>query len=286
MVAAEMHLLNLTELNIAQPKRWRHGLALLLAGSVVAGSTCGCVHREFNTGREVELTLPKLTAWVTGPVAICLTNQSGFEAECLLTLAGAANAPRKLPGRIFAQGDKLRFDTVADHARSGGAGEFSVIWDGDANRGYVLSEGLQGYAVLVRSIQLSNVLTRTIAGPPDRLEGHPVDHAVVTGLGGDGQSFSLQLTRAEDLGHLPVELRSDGEPGAFDLALTNVRLIQPAAAVFLPPDDFTKYASETALLEELVAREHDVFGGGHERDRLPGEPEPPDLHHRTDSNGP
>jgi len=286
MVAAEMILPKLTDLNIAPPKGWRHSLALLLAGSAVAGWLCGCAHRDYNAGREAELTLPRLTALVTGPVAIGLTNQSGFEAECILTLPGAANAPRKLPGRIFAQGGKLRLDTVADHAKSRGGNDFSVIWDADANRGYVLSEGLQGYAALQRSVQFSNVLTRTITAPPDRLEGHPVDHALLTGQGNGGQSFALQLTRAEDLGHLPLELRSDGEPGAFDLTLSNHRLIQPAAAMFLPPDDFTRYASETALLEELVAREHDVFGGGHERDRLPGEPEPPDIHHRTDSNGP
>jgi len=259
---------------------------MMLAGSVMACWTCGCQHRDLNAGREAEITLPKLTALMTGPVANLFTNQSGFESECEITLAGTAESQRKISGRIFGLGGQLRLETVPGKAKSRVAGEFGVIWDATANRGYVLSDALQGYAALKGSAQFTNLLTQTKAGQPDHLEGHPVDHAEVTALGSDGQTLSLQLTRAQDLGNLPLEVRSADGANPFILTLTNVRLIQPANALFLPPDDFTKYENETALVEELTARQHNVFGGGHDRDRAPGEAGPPDIHHRADSNGP
>lgn len=261
---------------------------MMLAGSAMAWWTCGCLHRDFNAGREAETTLPKLTALWTGPVANLLTNQSGFESECLITLAGGAESQPKLSGRIFGLGGKLRLEIVPGKAKakSGGAGEFGVIWDAAASQGFLLSEAMQGYAALQRSVQFTNLLTQTTAGQPDRLEGHLVDHVNVTAMGSDGQTIALQLTRAQDLGNLPLEIRSADGLNPFTITLTNVRLILPAKALFLPPDDFTKYETETALVEELTARQQNVFGGRHERERIPGDAGPPDIHHRADSNGP
>jgi hypothetical protein len=105
-------------------------------------------------------------------------------------------------------------------------------------------------------------------------------------MGSDGQTIALQLSRARDLGNLPLEIRSADGPNPFSLTLTNIRLILPAKALFLPPDDFTKYENETALVEELTARQQNVFGERHERDRTAGDTVPPDIHHRADSNGP
>jgi len=286
MVADKMHALNMTSLNSNLPKGWRPIAAMLLAGCAVAWGSCGCVHREFSGGRETEVTLPKLTTLITGPVANLLTNQTDFEAECVITLAGATESPRKLSGQIFAHGGKFRLEMVSGKAKAGDAGEFGVIWDAVANRGFILSDALQGYAALKRPAQFTNRLTRTTAAEPERRDGHPIEQAEVTAIGSDGQSIALQVTRAQDWGNLPMEIRLADEPNPFDLTLTNVRLIRPAEALFLPPDGFTKYESETALLEELTAREQNVFGGGHERDRTPGEAAPPDIHHHSDSNGP
>jgi len=281
-----MDSLNLTFLNNNSRKGWRPIAARLLAGSALAGWMCGCVHRDFNGGREAETTLPKLTALMTGPVANLLTGQTGFESECVIALAGTTESHRNLSGQIFVRGGKLRLEVVPEKAKSGGSGAFGVIWDAGANQGFILSDALQGYAVLKRPVQFTNLQTRTTVGQPERREGHSVDHADVTAMGSDGQTVALQLSRAIDWGNLPLEIGGADEPNSFDLTLTQVRLLQPAEALFLPPDGFTQYESETALLEELITRQRNVFGGGHERKRTPGDAVPPDIHHRSDSNGP
>jgi hypothetical protein len=103
-----------------------------------------------------------------------------------------------------------------------------------------------------------------------------VEHAEVTALGSDGKKTRLNLSRAQDLGNLPLQIRSADEPNSFSLTLTKVRLIPPAETLFLPPDGFTKYESETALLNELASRQQHVFGGERERTVLPEVPKLPD----------
>jgi len=48
------------------------------------------------------------------------------------------------------------------------------------------------------------------------------------------------------------------------LALSKIQRVTPAEDLFLPPSDFTKYESETALINELALRQRNLFGGGHE----------------------
>ena len=267
--------------------KWRSPIAwLALAGIALPLWVCGCAHRDLSGGREVETTLPKLTALMTGPAASCLTNLAGFESDCVITLDNSAERPRKYMGRIFARGEKLRLETVPKGSKSAGASEFGVIWDVASNRGWVFSDALQGYAALAGTAQFTNLLTTPLTGQPERLEGRAVDRAEMTAWGEAGQKAVLQLIRAPDLGNLSLQVLSQNQPGSFTLTLTKVQQIMPAEELFQPPDGFTKYASESALLDELTARLQTVFGGGHDRERTPGEAGMPDIHHRTDSNGP
>lgn len=275
----------MTKLNNNPPKRWRHLAGVLLCGFAVSWWTCGCVHRDLNAGREAEVTLPKLTALMTGPAALLLTNLTGFESECRISLAGGTGSPRNFSGRLFAHGGKLSLEMVPDKYKSASTRAFGVIWDVASGQGYVFSEALQGYAALTGSGRFTNLLT-AVAGQTESLEGHPVDHADVTAIGADGQRIVLHLTRAQDLGNLPLQIRKTDEPDAFTLMLAKVQKGLPPEELFLPPDGFTKYESETALLDELNARQHNVFENKQERGVTPMDAEEREGHHRTDSNGP
>jgi hypothetical protein len=58
-----------------------------------------------------------------------------------------------------------------------------------------------------------------------------------------------------------MEIHSLQSPQEFTLTLTKIQDSAPAAQLFLPPDGFTKYDSEVALLTELAIRERGVEGG-------------------------
>jgi len=246
---------------------------------------CGCVHRDPNAGREAEIMLPKLRMMITGPTAMLLTNLAGFQSECVITLSGASGTPRNYAGRLFARGGKLRLETVPGKAKSASTLTFGVIWDATSKRGYVFSDALQGYAVLAGSDWFTNVLT-SVAGQTEKMEGHAVDYVEVTATGGNHQKTVLQLNRAQDLSNLPLQIRQPDEPDSFTLRLTAVQTIVPPQGIFLPPDDFTKYESETAMLAELVARQHNVFESKQDRFRSRDNPGDLEGQHRNDSNGP
>jgi hypothetical protein len=173
----------------------------------------------------VESTLPKLTAILTGPSALFLTNAGSFEAECVISL-GSGEKPRKLSGRLFVRGGKLSLETVPAKSKSANTGAFGVIWDATSGNGFVFSEALQGYAAIGAEARSTNSAIVSIAGP----------------------------------GNFPLEIRSAASPDVFALALAKVQRVLPPDDLFLPPDGFTKYPNAAALLNELTDRQQSVLG--------------------------
>jgi hypothetical protein len=195
---------------------------------------------------------------------VLLADGNGFKSEFTMTLEDASESPLKLSGRVFARGGKLRFEAAfgKSNGKSARADDFGVIWDAAASQGYVFSEALPGYAPINEAVRFTNLLTQVIAGQTERIEGHLVDKANVTVMGSDGQTLIIQLLRAQDPGHLPVQIRPLNQPHSFALALSKIQWVLPTDDLFLLPDGFTKYESEAALINELAARQQSVFGGG------------------------
>ena len=255
----------MTDPNNDSFSQWRRGGLFLLAGLLGLFWTGGCSSSTppsgFARGQVADL-LPKLALVTTGPLAVVLTNAETVSADFTLTITAGGGAPTKLSGRLLAGGGKLRLaaDFSPSHRRLA-ADECAVIWDETAGQGYVVSEALQGYAPLAGVVHFTNVLTRVVAGGPDRMEDHPVDQANLTLLGENDQMFRLLASRALDLGRLPVGIQSLNGPDLFTLTLSNIQRVRPGANDFLPPDGFTKFAAAGALIDELAIRQQNVFGG-------------------------
>jgi len=238
---------------------------LLLAGLVCALWTGGCASSNppsgFARGQVADM-LPKLALVATGPLAAVLTNADAFSADFTLTITAGGGAPTKLSGRLLTGGGKLRLaaDFSPSHRRLA-ADECDVIWNGATGQGYVVSEALQGYAPLAGGVHFSNVLTQVVTGGPDRLEDHPLDQANVTLLGENDQMFRLLVSRALDLDFLPVRIQSMNGPDLFTLTLSNLQRVRPGSGDFLVPYGFTKFAGAGALIDELVIRQQNFFGG-------------------------
>jgi hypothetical protein len=97
----------------------------------------------------------------------------------------------------------------------------------------------------------------------------------VTLLRSDGQTMVVQMLRSQDPGHLPLKIYWPAEgPYAFTLALSSIQLLKPADELFVPPDGFTKYGSEAAMLNELADRQQSASGEKHERGSGGGENNP------------
>jgi hypothetical protein len=267
-----------------QKLRSIHGKGILLWGILLMLWAGGCAHTNGFTKGGTEALLPKLTSVATGPVAVLLTNGNAFRSEFTMTLEDASEPPLQFSGRIFARGGKLRLETAFDksNGKSMRADDFGVIWDVAAHQGYVFSEALQGYAPINEAVRFTNLPAQVIAGQTERIEGHPVDKANVTVMGNDGQTMILQLLRAQDMGNLPLQIHSFDSPQSFALALSKIQSVMPAEELFLPPDGFTKYESETAMLNELAARQRNVSGERHEQGGEVGDYPQSGIHGRNE----
>ena len=203
-------------------------------------------------GGPAEL-LPRLAAVITGPVGVLLTNENGFSSEFTIQFQDGFGNPLQVSGQVLMRGGKLRLEAV--FAKTMAAGDIGLIWDAASNNGFVFSEDLQGYAPIYGTIRFTNLMTQLVISPIDRMEGHPVEKANVSVKCSDGKSKGYQILGAKDLAGLPLRITSLNSVPPFTLTLSKVRLELPGDDLFLPPDGFTRYPSETAMLNELGTRQ-------------------------------
>ncbi len=214
----------------------------------------GCAHAP----RHESFLPPDATPpFIAGPAALLLTNRESFSAHLVMTYETPSNDAPSLSGKLLQRQHTLLFEPDSDdsqrmHSRMG---QFCFIWDVAEFRGYILSEALQGYAPISSANHFTNLVVQLVAGPSERLEGHSVEHAQATVSANNGQQSVFRLLRAQDLNMLAIQIDSADNSPRSRLTLSKVRLEEPAKELFLPPDGFTKYASEEALLNELAARQ-------------------------------
>jgi hypothetical protein len=241
------------------------GESIFVAGMILALETSGCVHSSQRSVRGgAEVLLPKLTAMTTGPVAILLTNRNAFRADFTMTLAEVPKPPLVFLGQIIVSGTKLRLETSFNNSKgtSKTVRDFGLIWDAAQNQGFAFCEALQGYAPINTTVHFTNLLTQVIAGQTERFQGHPIDKANVTVMGSDGQTASIELLRVQALDNLPLRMSFSHRSNSVTLAVSNIQWCQSSKDLFMPPEEFTKYESEAAMLDELTARQHSVSSGG------------------------
>jgi hypothetical protein len=242
-------------------------LFILLIGFAALVSGCATrMHNGFGRGGAEE-SLPKLTSVITGPVGVLLTNGNVFSSDFTMAFEEDSEHTLKISGQVLVRGGKLRLEAVFDKSNSKSmvAGDIGVIWDAASNQGYVFSEDLQGYAPISETVHFTNILTQVVTSPIERIEGHPVEKANLTFTCSDGQTMDFQLYRVQGVGNLPMQIKSLNSAQFFTLALSKIRLETPAEELFLPPDGFTKYESEAAMLSELGIRQQAVFSEKHDQ---------------------
>ena len=246
---------------VANPRGVGRVVSILVAAMLAW--TAGCAHtREERARNDAMRILPKITAVITGPAALLLTNTPGFQSEYQLSFDDHGKASTKPLGLLFVRGAKIAVTLGDAHGKAGSGGAFAVVWDAVAAQGYVSSEALQGYARLGGAAGCSNVVTQTEAGGPQHLDGRLVEKVMAIATSTNGERLSWELTSDVEHGRFPMQIRSlQGAPN-FTLTLTKTQASVPPEEIFSRPVEFTKYASEAALLSELETREQEYRGQG------------------------
>jgi hypothetical protein len=169
---------------------------------------------------------------------------------------------RPVSGQLLSRGSKLFFEPEHTSGKQARAGQFSFIWDATSNKGYILSEALQGYAPIASAVWCTNLFVQGSSTTAEKVEGYRVERTTAVVVASDGKQSRFEVSRARDLGGLAIRIGSIEDPSPFTVRLSQIRLEQPPENLFLPPDGFTGYESEEAMMNELAARQQGVQHGG------------------------
>jgi hypothetical protein len=203
---------------------------------VLCAGGCANTSSQPDPMREpAQMLLPRLTEVVTGPATGLLTNLDGYHCQFAISFGAAGENQLMAAGELHERDGKLCFEPVFKKSKRKGidAGAFSLIWDVAGKQGYVLSEGLQGYAP-VAAAEANGGESKKVAG--------------------------LRVERANDLNGLATRIESLDAMRPFTLTLSDIKPGLPSPNRFVAPDGFTKYESESALLGELASRQRTVMG--------------------------
>jgi hypothetical protein len=216
---------------------------------------CGCASRHagpvYRAGDEVP------PGFLTGPVAMVLTNLGGFSAHVISTITAPDEPPQTRSGELLGREGVLLFQpTLAlKGKRKQTEGGLFFIWDEKMHSGYVMSEALQAYAPISPLVVRAARLNFTQEGVQEEIDGHPCHRREALVELDDGRKERMTLWEADDDKHFPVRIEAMKGIERMTLNFSEVRLEYPAQELFLPPDGFTSYASATAMMNELIVRD-------------------------------
>jgi hypothetical protein len=223
-------------------------LAVVAAITLIAVLASGCAGRRRAKYDPSEKVIDTTPPFLLGPAAALLVNTNGYSTRVTLDLPAATGKVHAFSGQLLCQGTRLLF------APNGGDRIF--MWDVRQHSGFIMSEALQGYAPISSTTRITNFVTAAegAAAAANSVNGHPGHESEVAIASDDGSTAKFSVWCAADLDDFPVRIRSLNAPEPFTLNLLNLRTEKLAAKLFLPPEDFTPYASPAALTSELAAR--------------------------------
>ena len=238
-----------------------------MAAAVIAA---GCAHsRDKN---RIGLIPPPVPPFLNGPMAVLLINASGFSCHVVMTTGSPPIPAETLSGQLLCRGSQLLFapDAHCPAAKRFARCGFSFIWDVRAQRGYMLSEALQGCAPISSQVQATNVLTLPSRSVSEKVQGHHCKRTDVEVESDDGSKAPFQVWRASESNSVPLRIATaaPGRPVIVDLS--NIRLEVPSSRLFAPPDGFTRHDSAETMMAEMAMRQENLK-------RKPTETEPTEL---------
>jgi hypothetical protein len=198
--------------------------------------------------------------FLTGPMAVLLTNSHDFSAHVTLDVGIASRSSGTVSGDLLVMGNRLFFAQAANPTlpKRLRAGAISFIWDVPDNHGHMLSEALQGYAPISFSVHDTNLVVSATSAAPQKVDSHPCSQETATVSSSDGTTALFHVWRALDLSGLPVRISGVNNTIPMVLNLSRFRLAEPPVDLFKPPDGFTKYDTAEAMMGELSMRQQNL----------------------------
>jgi len=250
--------------------------------TLAAAFFAGCASEERKEAALARMGDESPPDFLLGPASTALAGFDGFSANvvstttasaALIPSAGITNSGAAASGQLIGRQGRIVFQPRATANAAQGKivrGGMFFIWDSARWKGYVVSEALQGFAPISAPRQVTNVTPESTEPVSEAANGHPCHRVERMAALSDGSTAKLTEWRADDLSRFPVRVRAESGGRVTTVDFSGIRLDIPPPELFVPPGDFTQYASASALINELMIREAAQKKGP------TGEPAPPE----------
>jgi hypothetical protein len=222
--------------------------------SVAAAVLAGCSTQPKHPYRAGDERPPDFLA---GPVALLLTNVTGFSAKVTVSVSSDNGAQRTLAGDLLGREGMFVFqpESSVKGKRARSEGGMFFIWNETGHSGFVLSDPLQAYAPTSATVQPTNVVLDATGAVEEEANGHPCRRIQAVVQSSDGSTQQFKVWEAEDARLFPVRIRTSPGPREMVINFSDLRLELPPPQIFGPPDGFVKYDSPMVLMNELIMRQ-------------------------------
>lgn len=195
--------------------------------------------------------------FLTGPMAVLLTNVDGFSAKMSATISSPTGSQRTISGYLLGRQGTLIYqpDNAAKGKRVRSEGGMFFIWNEASHSGFVLSDPLQAFAPASTNVMPTNVVLVATGAAEEEANGHLCRRFDAVVQCNDGSAPRFRLWEAQDAKGFPVRIESSPGAGQMTLNFSDIRLQPPPAELFDPPDGFMKDQTPVALMNELIIRQ-------------------------------
>jgi hypothetical protein len=215
---------------------------------------------------------------LSGSTAKLFGDNSTFSANLEMQTGedGSAEA-MSIPGKIFFDSGKSRFEMdmsqmkggkmppgAAEQMKSMGMDRMIMIARPDKKMGYQVYPGMKGYVenplpAQETSTAPSDFKVEVTEIGKETVDNHPCikNKAIVTDK--DGTKHESTVWNATDLKKFPIRIEQVESGTKVKMLFHDVSLTKPAATVFDPPADATKYDNMQSMMQQVMMKR---FGGG------------------------
>ena len=215
---------------------------------------------------------------LSGTTAKLFGDNTSFSATLeMQTSGGGDSGPMAMPGKIYFDQGKSRFEMEMSQLRGGkmspqaaaqmksiGMDQMIMISRPDKKVGYQVYPGMQGYVENAlpegeKAGSASDYKIELTEQGKETVDGHSCvkNKAVVTDK--QGQTHESLIWNATDLKNFPIRIEHNEDGTKVTMLFRDVQLSKPAADLFEPPTGMTKYSSMQAMMQQVMMRR---FGAG------------------------
>jgi hypothetical protein len=252
----------------------KRSLSIIFCGLVAALP----VHAQF--GRP--MGGPPPGPGLSGSTAKLFGDNSTFSANLEMQTGSDASDSMTMPGKIYFDQGKSRFEMdmsqlkgakmppqAAAQMKSIGMDKMIMISRPDKKVGYQVYPGMQAYVEIAlpdkeAATQPSDFKIEVVELGKETVDGHSCIKNKATVTDKEGTKHESLVWNATDLKNFPIRIEHTEDNTKVVMLFQQVSLTKPAAGLFDPPADATKYDSMQAMMQQVMMKR---FGGG-----APGRP--------------